>query len=38
VLADGRKALVTARVETKPGSLAALLEVVVADEEGARTD
>jgi hypothetical protein len=30
VLADGREALVTARVEAEPGPLAALLEVVVA--------
>jgi hypothetical protein len=30
VLADGREALVTARVESEPGPLAALLEVVVA--------
>jgi hypothetical protein len=30
LLADGREALVTARVETRPGRLAALLEVVVA--------
>ena len=29
-LADGREALVTARVEAEPGPLAALLEVVVA--------
>ena len=28
VLADGREALVTARVEAEPGPLAALLEVV----------
>jgi hypothetical protein len=30
VLADGREAIVTARVETKPGPLAGLLEIVVA--------
>jgi hypothetical protein len=30
VLADGREALVVARVEAKPGPLAALLEVAVA--------
>lgn len=29
VLEDGREALITARVETRPGPLAALLEVVV---------
>jgi hypothetical protein len=29
VLADGREALVTARVEAKPGPLAALLEVAI---------
>jgi hypothetical protein len=29
VLPDGREALVTARVEAKPGPLAALLDVVV---------
>jgi hypothetical protein len=32
VLADGREALVTARVEAKPGPLAALLEVAVGVE------
>jgi hypothetical protein len=31
-LTDGREALVTARVEAEPGPLAALLQVVVADE------
>ena len=31
MLRDGREALVTARVESKPGPLAALLEVAVAD-------
>jgi len=36
VLPDGREALVTARVEAKPGPLAALLEVVVAREAGSR--
>jgi hypothetical protein len=30
VLANGREARVTARVEAKPGPLAALLEVVIA--------
>ena len=30
VLADGRGALVTARVEAEPGPLAALLEVAIA--------
>lgn len=30
VLADGREALVTARVAAEPGPLAALLEVVIA--------
>jgi hypothetical protein len=39
LLADGREALVTARVETKSGPLAASLEVVVAlsplDRDGA---
>ena len=30
VLADGREALVTSRVEAEPGPLAALLEVVIA--------
>jgi len=33
VLADGREALVTARVEAKPGPLTALLEVVVVTDE-----
>jgi len=32
VLPDGREALVTARVETSGGPLAALLEVVIATE------
>jgi hypothetical protein len=30
VLADGREALVTARVEAQPGPLTALLEVAIA--------
>ncbi len=30
VIADGREAIVTARVEAKPGRLAALLEVAIA--------
>jgi len=38
VLEDGRDALVTARVETDGGTVAALLEVVVAAEEGERAD
>ncbi len=38
VLADGRAALVTSRVEAEPGPLAALLEVVVAAERGERAD
>ena len=33
VLADGREALVTARVEVEPGPLEALLEVVVSPDE-----
>jgi hypothetical protein len=34
VLADGREARATARVESKPGPLSALLEVVVTSSQG----
>lgn len=37
-LDDGREALVTARVETKTGPLAALLEAVIASKSSASID